>query len=85
MNATFWLAGQFVIRDGKTYVHSIQGLYSSADKALEEARGAFPDEWFAGPLKLDETFPEEVTDWPGIQCRRITGYDNTTKVVTVGP
>lgn len=40
-----------------------QGIYDNEDKAVEECKD---ENYFVGPVKLNEKYPEKSVEWPGL-------------------
>lgn len=57
-----YVVGKWVERVGERVVWEIQGVFSSAEKAVAVCNSP---EWFVGPIELDELVPEGNRPWPG--------------------
>ena len=61
-----WLAGSCRVIDGCTLIDQIYGLFSTKELAIKSCT-VREASCFVGPLAIDEPFPEDLTDWPGVE------------------
>ena len=60
-----WLAGSCRVIDSCTIIDQIYGLFSTKELAIKSCTDS-EAKCFVGPLAIDEPFPEDLTDWPGV-------------------
>jgi len=76
-NLTLWVVGQYRAETDAGRVWDIQGVFSMREKAVAACRNR---SYFLGPIKLNESLPEEMIEWPG--CEWATWLDADGKAVT---
>ena len=62
---TLWVVGQWMGDASSGTVWDLQGVFSTEEKAAEACHD---EDFFMGPVSMDEELPTDITRWPGFCC-----------------